>query len=235
MLSGKRVVAMIPARAGSKSVPKKNLVRVGNNTLVGHAINQAKATRAIDRVIVSTDGKQIAAEARRWSAEVYERPTELASDTSLVIDTVRQLCKQLRSEGETADYMVLLEPTTPLRRAEDIAACLELLDREAADSVATFKEADLNPHRAWRLDTDKPAPFIDGAMPWSPRQNLPKSYQLTGAVYAFSINALPQDATGLLFGEARSVLVDKNRSIDIDDIVDLMVARQLHKNFGVNS
>ena len=235
MYSDKRVIALIPARAGSKSIPKKNLARVGNNTLVGHAVTQAKAARVFDRIVVSTDGEEIATEARRWDAEVYMRHADLATDTSLVVDTVRDLCRQLRLEGETATYMVMLEPTTPLRRVSDIIACLEVLDREKADSVATFKEADLNPHRAWRLDSDEPSPFIEGAIPWNPRQSLPKSYQLTGAVYAFSINALPDMATGLLFGDARSVIVDKSRSIDIDDFVDLMVVRELYKDFGVSS
>lgn len=229
MLSGKRVVAMIPARAGSKSVPRKNLAHVGNETLIGHAVMQARATGLIDRIIVSTDGDEIAGEARRVGAEVYMRPAHLATDTALVIDTVRHLCGRLRAEGESAAYMVMLEATTPLRRPADVVACLELLDRDGLDSVATFKEADLNPHRAWRLETSMPVPFIDGAIPWLPRQSLPPAYQLTGAVYAFAIDALPQNAPGLLFGATGAVVVDRERSVDIDDAIDLMMVRELYK------
>lgn len=231
MLSGKRVVALIPARAGSKSVPRKNLSLLGEHTLLAHAVRQAFDSGCIDRVIVSTDGEEIAAEARRVGAEVAMRPPHLATDTALVIDTVRHVCKELRAGGETAPYMTLLEVTTPLRLPKDIAACLELLDRDGLDSVATFKEADLNPHRAWKLGDGAPRPFVDGAIPWLPRQKLPAAYQLSGAVYAFRIDALPDDSPGLLFGAAGAVVVENERSIDIDDAADLMVIRELYKTF----
>jgi len=229
MLSVKRVVAVIPARAGSKSVPRKNLAYVGPHTLVSHAVMQARATGLIDRIIVSTDGEEIADEARGVGAEVYVRPAHLATDSSLVIDTVRHLCAQLRSEGESAKYMTMLEATTPLRRPADIVACLELLDRDELDSVATFKDADLNPHRAWKFEDSRPLTYIDTAVPWLPRQSLPKAYQLTGAVYAFAIDALPLNAPGLLFGKTGAVLVARERSVDIDDGIDLLVVQELYK------
>lgn len=192
-------------------------------------MRQARAAGLVDRVIVSTDGEEIAAEARSVGAEVYMRPAHLATDTALVIDTVRHLCGQLREEGEPAAYMAMLEATTPLRMARDITACLELLDRGGLDSVATFKEADLNPHRAWRLDGHVPRPFIEGAIPWLPRQSLPPAYQLTGAVYAFVIDALPHGSPGLLFGATGAVVVERERSVDIDDTIDLMVVQELMK------
>lgn len=232
MISGKRVVALIPARAGSKSVPRKNLARVGEHTLIGHAVRKARATGLVDRVIVSTDGEEIAAEARRVGAEVYIRPVHLATDTALVIDTVRHLCGQLREEGESAAYMAMLEATTPLRKAGDITACLELLDRNGLDSVATFKEADLNPHRAWRMEGNVPTPFIEGAVPWLPRQRLPSAYQLTGAVYAFAIDALPKESLGLLFGASGAIVVERERSVDIDDSLDLLVVQELFRKLG---
>lgn len=232
MISEKRVIALIPARAGSKSVPRKNLARVGGHTLIGHAVRQARATGLVDRVIVSTDGEEIADEARRVGAEVYLRPTHLATDTALVVDTVRHLCRQLREEGESAVYMAMLEATTPLRQARDITTSLELLDRDGLDSVATFKEADLNPHRAWRLEGNEPTPFVEGAVPWLPRQHLPPAYQLTGAVYAFVIDALPQDSPSLLFGATGAVIVERERSIDVDDSIDIMIVEELFKKFG---
>lgn len=165
MIGGKRVVALIPARAGSKSIPRKNLALVGGRSLLGRAIDQAKGCAQIDRIVVSTDGADIAAAAREAGAEVHERPAALAGDTALVIDTIRHTQDWLRAQGETAEYMCLLEPTTPLRTSEDIAACVRKIDAETLDSVATFREVDLNPHRAWRIENGAPRPFIDGAIP----------------------------------------------------------------------
>jgi CMP-N,N'-diacetyllegionaminic acid synthase len=224
MIGGKRVVALIPARAGSKSIPRKNLALVGGRSLLGRAIDQAKGCAEIDRIVVSTDGAEIAAAAREAGAEVHDRPATLADDTALVINAIRHAQKWLRAQGETAEYMCLLEPTTPLRTSDDIAACVRKIDTEALDSVATFREVDLNPHRAWRIENGAPRPFIDGAVPWLPRQKLPPAFQLSGSVYVWRIDGLPADSPGLLFGRTGAVIVDRARSIDIDGPIDLMVA-----------
>lgn len=233
MIGGHRVVALIPARAGSKSIPEKNLALVGGRSLVARAVDQARGCGEIDRVIVSTDGAGIAHAAKTAGAEVFERPVELAGDAALVIDTIRQVQNRLRGEGETATYMCLLEPTTPLRTSETISACLKLLDERGLDSVATFRPADLNPNRAWRIEAGVPQPFIAGASPWLPRQQLTPAYQLSGAVYAWRIDALPRDSKGLLFGKIGSVLVDREQSIDIDEPIDLIVINTIiAKNKG---
>ncbi|MBI3506471.1 MAG: acylneuraminate cytidylyltransferase family protein [Proteobacteria bacterium] len=227
MIGGKRVVALIPARAGSKSIPRKNLVLVGGRSLLARAIDQAKGCAEVDRIVVSTDGAEIAAAARAEGAEVLDRPAHLAGDTALVIDTIRDAQIRLRAAGETAAYMCLLEPTTPLRRAQDIADCLRKLDGEELDSVATFREPDLNPHRAWRIADGRPQPFIEGAIPWLPRQKLPPAYQLSGGVYAWRIDGLPADSPGLLFGRMGAIVVDRARSIDIDEPTDLLIVEAL--------
>ena len=151
MLDNKRVIAVVPARGGSKSVPGKNIKDLAGKPLIAWAIEAAKKTGAIDRVIVSTDDQKIAAVSSESGAEVYRRPHHLATDESLVIDTLRDLIGSLRQEGENAEIMVLLEATSPLRTPGDIQACLEKLVRDGLDSVATFHEAELNPHRAWKI------------------------------------------------------------------------------------
>ncbi len=224
MINGERVVAVVTARAGSKSVPGKNLRQLGGRPLVVWPIDVARAVPEIDRIIVSTDGQDIARTAEGCGAEVLIRPAALASDTSMVADVLRHVIAELRAAGETARYLVLLEPTSPLRRAADVTACLRKLHDERLDSVATFMEASLNPNRAWRLENGRPVTFIDGAVPWLPRQALPRSYQLTGSAYAFVMDSLPDDSPGLLFGRSGAVLVDRLRAIDIDDELDFTVA-----------
>ena len=226
MINGKRVIAVIPARGGSKSVPKKNIKPLGGKPLIAWSIEVGLKTPEIDRVIVSTDNDEIASVAKKYGAEVYRRPEHLATDEALVIDALRDLSKTLRKEGETAEIMVLLEPTCPLRAVDDVTECLKLLV-QGYDSVATFKEAELNPHRAWKIVDGKPQVFLAGAIPWLPRQKLPEAYQLNGAVYTFFIDALKKESPSLLVGKAGAVVMPKERSVDIDDRLDFDIVETI--------
>jgi N-acylneuraminate cytidylyltransferase len=232
MINNQRVIAVIPARGGSKSVPKKNIKPLGGKPLICWSIEAAKNTPAVDRVIVSTDSDEIAQVAKSAGAEVYPRPPHLATDEALVIDALRDLIATLRKEGETAEIMVLLEPTCPLRSVGDVAKCLELLV-QGFDSVATFKGAELNPHRAWKIVDGRPEVFIPGAIPWQPRQKLPKAYQLNGAVYAFFMDSLKIESPSLLVGRSGAVIMPKERSVDIDDGLDFSTVETLLKDRGL--
>lgn len=234
MIASERVVAVIPARGGSKSVPLKNLHPLGGRPLLEWSIVVAKATPEIDRVIVSTDHDLIAETAIAAGAEVSRRPDHLASDTALPADMLRHLIGDLRAGGESARYLTLLEPTAPFRSPEDVSACLRMLHDQALDSVATFMEADLNPHRAWVIEDGIARPFIDGAVPWMPRQALPPAHQLNGAVYAFVADGLPAQGPAVLFGRSGAVMMDKTRSFDIDDARDFAVAEALLKAGAVS-
>jgi CMP-N,N'-diacetyllegionaminic acid synthase len=234
MIVDKRVIAVIPARGGSKSVPQKNIRPLGGKSLITWSIEVAKATPGVDRVIVSTDSDEISRVARSSGAEIYRRPTHLATDEALVIDALRDLIARLKEEKETAAVMVLLEPTCPFRSVADVQGCLEML-AGGMDSVATFKEAELNPHRAWRIEGGIPQVFITGAVPWLPRQQLPKAFQLNGAVYVFRIEKLPESSNSLLFGRSGAVLMPAERSVDIDNEIDFMVAEELLKKRPCNA
>jgi len=229
MIDGERVIAVIPARGGSKAVPGKNIVPLGGKPLIAWSIEVARSVEIIDRIIVSTDDEAIAAVARRHGAEVYRRPPHLATDTALVIDALRNLIETLGAEGEAGRVMVLLEPTCPFRSSDDVRACVEELVKGGKDSVATFKRADLNPHRAWIIEDERPKSFIPGANPWLPRQRLPEAYQLNGAVYAFRADLLPADTMALLYGRTGAVIMPSERSVDIDNELDFVVAEALLK------
>lgn len=211
MIEGLRVVAVIPARGGSKSIPKKNTRPLGGKPLLAWSIDAAREVLEIDRIIVSTDDAEIGRLAAKFGAEVYKRPPELATDEALVIDAIRHLISTLRAEGEPAHIMVLLEPTCPLRSIEDIRKCIWRVGGENFDSVATFKPADLNPHRSWRIVDGKPLPFISGSDPWQPRQKLPVAFQLNGAVYAFRADRLPDGINALLYGRMGAVITSASK------------------------
>lgn len=227
MINGKRVIAVIPARGGSKSIPRKNMTPLAGKPLIAWAIEVARQVAEIDRIIVSTDDAEIGRVSAENGAEVYRRPTHLATDDALVIDTLRNLVETLRNEGEKADILVLLEPTCPLRNADDIGRCISMMSDASVDSVATFKEADLNPCRAWRIENTRPDVFIPGANPWLPRQKLPKAYQLNGAVYAFRVDGLTTDVPAILFGNTAAVIMPQERSVDIDGWNDIYIAESI--------
>jgi len=229
MIEGRRVVALVPARGGSKSVPYKNLHPLGSKPLIAWPIDCARATHEIDRVIVSTDDAKIAAEAKRLGAEVYDRSAALASDTAIVADVIRDLWKRLRAEGEKAEILVLLEATSPFRSPELVRKCLERLVHDRLDSIATFNEADINPERTWKIDGGKPRPFIDGAVAWKPRQQLTPAFQLNGAVYAFYPDRLPAQSPAILFGAMGAEIVAADAVIDIDTEQDFVIADAILK------
>lgn len=229
------VVAVIPARGGSKSVPGKNIRDLGGKPLIAWSISVARRCPLIDRVIVSTDAADIADVARRFEAEVYDRSAHLATDEALVIDTLRDLSRRLQDEGERAEIMVLLEPTCPFRAVEDVTSCIERLIKEGLDSIATFKVAELNPHRAWRVESGRPCTFIEDSVPWLPRQRLPEAYQLSGDVYAFRHAGLRDDIQGLLFGESGAVIVEGHCSLDIDNEHDFVLAERMAREVGNES
>ncbi len=208
-------------------MPGKNIRPLGGKPLLAWSIEVARQVREIDRIIVSTDDDQIASVGREYGAEVYGRPAHLATDEALVIDALKDLIQTLKAEGEAPEWIILLEPTCPLRTTDDVRDCLKVLAQGGCDSVATFREAELNPHRAWRLVDGVPEVFIPGAIPWLPRQKQPKAYQLNGAVYVFRANLLARETQSILVGKLGAVLMPRDRSQDIDDIVDFTIVEAL--------
>ncbi len=218
---------MIPARGGSKSVPYKNLEMLGDRPLLAWPIETAKQAPEIGEVYVSTDDDRIAAVARDYGAEVIRRPDALATDSALVIDAIRHLRDVLERDGDPIEVMVLLEATSPFREAGLVSRCINRLLDEELDSIATFHQADINPERTWRVEDGAPRPFIDGAIPWKPRQQLTPAYQLNGAVYAFRPGKLPEDSPSLLYGKMGAEIVSASSVIDIDEKEDFVRANAI--------
>ncbi len=227
MIGDYRVIAVIPARGGSKSVPFKNLELLGGKPLISWPIDTAKKTKEVDRIIVSTEDKRIANAVKKYNVEVYDRPIELATDNSQVADTLRHLFRTLESEGEKADIFLLLEATSPFRTPDLLSKCLKRLVDEKLDSIATFHQADINPERVWRIKNGIPSPLIDGENLWKPRQQLTPAFQMNGAAYAYFAKELPENIPNILFGKMGSEVISSESIIDIDTKKDLKIANAL--------
>jgi CMP-N-acetylneuraminic acid synthetase len=217
-------IALIPARGGSKGVPRKNLRCVGGQSLVSLAVTSALASRRLGRVIVSTDDPEIADIAQKAGAEVpFLRPARLAQDETPTVAVARHAVEWLESRGTPLDALVILQPTSPLRRAAHIDAAIERFITTGADSVVTVCEAEHNPFWMQRLEGDRLVPLLPSGMAAQRRQDLPPVYRLNGAVYVVRRRLLMDDA--LIMGpDTRAVVMAQTDSIDIDSDLDLQLA-----------
>jgi CMP-N-acetylneuraminic acid synthetase len=218
-------IALVPARGGSKGVPGKNVRMLAGKPLIAHSIDVAKAIPAIDAVYVSTENELIAKTAEGHGAQVAWRPEELAQDNSLVIDAIRHAVDSLEKEGRFVSTIVLLEPTSPIRRADFVKDCLEAVAEGGFESAATFCEGKVSPHRIWSIKDSQVHPFVEGANPWLPRQAQPTGFELTGHVYVFrreNLNVV--DSPTFLIGRIYPCVVPRELALDIDTEFDFALA-----------
>ena len=199
MIQGKKVLALTPARGGSKGLPGKNIRPFCGKPLLAHAICVAKASKYIDKTIISTDCENIAKIATEYCAKAVMRPTELSTDSALVSDAIRNLITRIEEKFE---YLVLLEATSPLRTTQLVDQCIEQLVMQHADSIATFSHAEPPPTRLWKINNKLASPFMENANPWLPRQQQPEAYYLNGLVYAFHLPTwLKSNLKSIFFGK----------------------------------
>lgn len=236
-MQGKYVLAVIPARGGSKGIPGKNIKAFCGKPLIVHSIEAALNCSLISKTVVSTEDDSIAQVAKASGAQVIKRPAELAVDTSLVIDAIKHAVLSVEEEGEDVDIVLLLEPTSPFRRKQDLDKCAQILLEDKADSVATFTDAHVSPNRLWRVSDDVVEPFIKGAVPWLPRQKQPKAHELTGQIYGISRKVLfeNEDSISLLLGRMSAVITPRETALDIDTEFDFIMAEKVMEHFQNNN
>jgi N-acylneuraminate cytidylyltransferase/CMP-N,N'-diacetyllegionaminic acid synthase len=218
-------LAVIPARSGSKGIPGKNILPLLGKPLIAHTIEAARKACLIGRVLVSTDDPEIAAVATQFGAEVpFLRPAELAQDETPILLVLQHLLTQLKlSEHYEPEIIVLLQPTSPLRRAGDIDRAVTLLQQTGADSVVSLCAAEHSPYWMKRLEGDRVSPFLENVPKNVRRQDLPPVYRINGAVYATRRRIL-MEQDRLLGEDTRGIVMDAESSVDIDTPLDLKIA-----------
>lgn len=221
-------IAVIPARGGSKSIPKKNLADLGGIPLIAHIINSALSTSYQMDVIVSTEDSKIAETAKYYGAEVpFARPQELAEDHVHSLPVIQHAIWEVEKyKQKRYELIALLQPTAPLCIPQDIDACIEKLINKNAETVLALTEVGVHPLRMKRLiDEDRVINYIDqGYEDMRPRQVLPKVYKRAGSVYVSRRHVVMEKNT--LVGEpCLGVIVPPERAIDIDSPLDLELAR----------
>lgn len=218
------VICIIPARGGSKGVINKNLKTLIGKPLIQHTIDFAKQIDFFNEIIVSSDSQAINEFCFGLGATIIPRPKELATDTSLVIDTIRYtIVEYEREKKNDVDYVFLLEPTSPIRFDDHLYQALEYL-LDGADSVATFSKIDPPPSRIWRIQEDLVAPFIKNANPYLPRQAHEDGFILTGQIYGFSRELVMGKENTILGPRLKPILIQEGHFVDIDFEIDFYVA-----------
>ena len=221
-----RALAVIPARGGSKGLAAKALRLLGGRTLLAHTAEAALASRRVARVILSTDDEAIAEVGVTLGLDVpFMRPPELAADDSPMLPVLQHALGAVRGQG--FDVVVLLQPTSPLRRADHVDAALALLDRTGADSVVSVVEVphQFNPVSVLVVDGDRARPYNTEPMP-TRRQDKPKVFARNGPA-VLAVRASVVEGGSLYGQDSRALVMSPLESVDIDNQDDLDYAEFL--------
>jgi CMP-N,N'-diacetyllegionaminic acid synthase len=229
-----RVLGVVTARGGSKALPGKNLKLLAGKPLIAYTIEAALQSEALDRLILSTDDPQIANAALACGCDVpFIRPAELARDETAHLPVVEHAARwMLEHENYRADAVMTLQPTSPLRQAEDIQASIELLERSGADSVLSVSEvpAHAHPMRTLRLDAaDNAVLFVNGdpvRRRINRRQDLPPAWVMNGAIYLCLTRVLLSDDPSLYGDRVVAYRMPAERSVSIDNAEDWAAAER---------
>jgi len=222
-------LAIIPARGGSKGLPGKNIRPLDGVPLIGHTIRAVREADSVTRVLVSTDDEEIASVSRELGAEVpFLRPVELSDDKASGVDVCLHALAFAEDElGFQPDFVVLLQPTSPLRNSVDINAAVGLLRESGADSVVSVKPVTEYPQWMKKMDREqRVSPLFDELEITSARQDLEKSYLLNGAIYLSTTASLKKHGS-FYGGDTRGYVMPEERSIDIDTLDDFLMAETL--------
>lgn len=227
-----KYIVLICARGGSKGLPGKNIKPLGGVPLIGWSINVAKKVKNISRIIVSTDSQEIADIALEYGAEVpFMRPKELSQDNSPEWLVWRHAIEYMEQHGESVDAIVVLPATAPLRSLDDVNSCIELFKRSEVDSVITVSKASRSPYfNMIANNSDNYASLV--VQPEEKivrRQDVPEVFDMTTVAYIVSTSAL-KSYEGIFEGRVKSVTIPRERSIDIDVLLDFKIAECLISN-----
>ncbi|MDK2821914.1 MAG: hypothetical protein PWP31_1879 [Clostridia bacterium] len=232
MVRNGKVLAIIPARGGSKRLPEKNLLNLAGKPLISWTIEAAKESKYIDKIVVSSDDEKILDVAERYNVYVIKRPEELATDSAKTIDVVKHAISILEKNFQ---YVLLLQPTSPLRKSRQIDEAFELLIKKDADAVISVSPVDHPVQWCNALPEDLSMKnFLNSEVMDKRSQDLPVYYRLNGAIYIAKTEKLIQQNSFFLKDNVFAYIMDRESSIDIDDWIDFRLAEVLIERGRVN-
>ncbi|RED44290.1 cytidylyltransferase domain-containing protein [Aestuariispira insulae] len=235
MIENKKVLVVITARGGSKGLPGKNIKPLMGKPLIAYTIEAARDSHYVDRIIVSSDSQDIVDTAVAYGAEApFIRPESLAGDLSKQEDAILHAMDWVEAEEGAYDYVMVLVPTTPLRDAAEVDACLEaLVENDDAKAIFTVRECDHHPWQANALpESQSMRDFIDPAIRTKNRQELPQFFQLSGSVCLSEWEHFRKEQS-FLTDKTFAYLTDARNGLDIDNLKDFLLAEVYLNNPGL--
>lgn len=230
MYKGYSILCVIPARGGSKGLPGKNIKEISGRPLIAYSIEQAKGAKYVDRIIVSTENREIADIARRYGAEVpFMRPRKLATDDCSIIDVLLHAMDWMENKGKCKfDILVLLHATAPLRTTEDIDNSIKLLADKKADNVFSVTEAHRNPYFNMVEVRENGTVGLVKSGSFVTRQSAPRVFDMNASIYVWWKDVLRKKKSVFL-KKSHVYIMPRERSVDIDDYLDFRIAEMLLK------
>lgn len=223
MYNNKKVLALITARGGSKGIPDKNIKLLGGKPLIAWTIDEAKKSKYIDRLILSSDCENIQGIAKQFSCEVpFSRPKELASDTSSSIDVILHALDNIYEEF---DYLMLLQPTSPFRTVADIDKVVEESIDSNIELMVSVAKVKKHPSYLYKIENNKLIPYIETNKQLR-RQDMPATYEHNGAIYFSTVDFIKKNKT---YNSVEAVGFEMfgSGNLDIDTYEDLEYAEYL--------
>ena len=229
MYAGKRILGLIPARGGSKGIPDKNIKSLDGRPLISYTIEAAKNSQYVDAVVITTDSQKIADVAIQYGAEVpFLRPGKLASDKAKSIDAVVHAIETLKSMGRSYDVLVFLQPTSPLRNAEDIDRAIEQYFNMGNKALVSVSPVNDHPLLIRSIDQKGELDKLMNVSSTCRRQDMPVYYRVNGAIYIYNVTEITSDTS--LNDAMVPYIMDISHSVDIDDLCDFYIAEFILQN-----
>lgn len=216
-------IAVIPARGGSKRLPRKNIIDFSGKPIIAYTIEAALQTSLFDRVVVSTEDTEIAEVALRFGAQVSKRPVSLATDASTVVEVCADLLEREKIDGRTYDVLCCLYATAPLRTSKDIKNTLRLLEDDNCDSAMAVTNYHFPPHQALKIDKSQNLIPVWPDMINMKSQEVPDFLVDNGSAYAIEV-AVFKEKKSFLGNHLKGYIMPRIRSVDIDTQEDLDLA-----------
>lgn len=225
-----KILAIIPARSGSKGLAHKNIKLLNGKPLMAYTIEAARKSGIFSNIIVSTDSKEYAEVAKKYGAETpYLRNKDISGDEATTVDVIIDTINQLKKMGKTYDYFMLLQPTSPLRNASDIKESMQLALEKDANAIVSMCECEHPIEWTRRLSGEKCLDgFLEGKA--SRRQEEERAYRLNGAIYLAKVDYFLQ-CKQFYKEKCFAYIMPQEHSIDIDTIYDFYMAKILIKDF----